>query len=336
MPQSSRRWESTGKLNILFVGPNNDKVMGATKNQYEFKKAIGKYAKCKYVGKGHPDYIAGETTDESVNHVMPDADWVIDDNINYYVKDKKARDYKLGLFISDLHAKHDQGIRNPVEWANLLNRAGYDGVFMRYPLVHGTGYRPEIFYEVLGERAHWVPWSVNTEKFYPRDEKRYDVALLGAKEDCYPLRKKMFEGIYFVARGHRILCRECPPDIDRRTKFSDDEIVGDRYAEALGRSRILIFDCSTYRYPILKFFEGMASGCLVMSDAPTMGKRLGFIHRITYSEIDEVTWEEGLKFFLEHPKEARKIARPGTDMCRKYHSHETRAEQFCQLLKTLE
>lgn len=319
-------------LNILFIGKDNSMAVGAPGNQYEFKQAIGKHANCKYVGEGHPDYIPNESVDKTVKRVMPDADWVIDDNIEYYIKHKKNKGCNAGLFISDLHACHIRGIKNPVEWANFLNKANYDGIFMRYPLIYGTGYRPEVFYEVLGERSRWVPWSVNIDKFYPRDEKKYDVSFLGAVEECYPLRKKMFEGLYFAARGHKVLCKKPPVNMEGRKDFNKDEIVGDIYADTLGSTRISIFDCSIYRYPLLKFFEGGASGCLLMSDAPAMGVRLGFRNHITYTEVNELNWEEGLQFFLENPKEVKKIANPCMKMVRKYHTHDTRARQFCKIL----
>lgn len=166
---------------------------------------------------------------------------------------------------------------------------------------------------------------------------KYDVAFLGALTETYPLRKTICEGLPFIARGHRILCREPPYGDSYKRNYDnlhENYIVGDDYAEALGSSRILIFDCSVYRYPILKFFEGGASGCLLMSDPPAMSKRLGFRHRETYAEIDAVTWEDGLRYYLENPREAKKIADRGMKMTRKYHDHDVRAKQFLQILES--
>lgn len=318
-------------MNILFLGKMAKNSFGGPYTQYEFEQAVGKYANCKYAGEGFPDHVSGEPMDKTVKRVMPDADWVIDDDKSYHLKKPKNRKYKIGVFINDLHANHYYGITNPVEWSNMVLKAGYDGIFMRYPLIYGISHRPEIAYGILRGKAHWVPWSVNADKFYSR-KKKQDVAFLGAFNGCHPLRNKIREGIFHVARGHKILCK-VPPVGGIENPLNDNYITGDKYSEALGSTRIFIFDCSIYRYPILKFFEGAASGCLVMSDAPSMGERLGFIHRLTYSEIDDVIWEEGLKFYLEYPKEARKIANSGMNMTRKCHSHDVRSAQFLALLE---
>lgn len=325
-----------GKLNVLFTRQNGSGLVGAPNVQHEFEQVMGKYANCAYAGKGFPDYIEGESMDECVQRVMPDADWVFDDDFSYHVPKTWDRKYKVAVFISDLHGKHLYGISNPVEFANMIVKAGYDAVFMRTPLVYGTSYRPEVFYEVLGDVAIWMPWSVDVNRYYRREETKYDVAFLGALNESYPLRKTICEGLPFVARGHRILCRE-PPYGDSYNRqydsYYDNYIIGDKYSEALGSTRILIFDTSKYRYPILKLFEGSASGCLLMTDPPAMAKRLGFRHRDTYAEIDAVTWEDGLRYYLENPKQAKKIADRGMKMTRKYHSHDVRCVQLIKALK---
>lgn len=323
-------------LNILFLNEKNDTVFGEPYTQYEFEQTMGKYANCKYAGAGFPDYIAGESMDKTVKRVMPNVDWVIDDDKSYHIKKPENRKYKVGVFINDLHGKGLYDIRSPVEWGNMILKAEYDGVFMRTPLLYGSSYRPEVITDILGDKAHWVPNSVNTEKFYPRKEKKYDVAFIGAIYGCYPLRQRIYNDIFYVARGHKILRGGLAPRgviKENADKSGDRCFVGDAYAEALGSTRILIFDCSIYRYPVLKFFEGGASGCLVMSDAPAMAERLGFIPRVTYTEIAAHNWEDGLKFFLENPSEVKKIAGPGMKMVRKYHSHEARGKQFVSMLE---
>ena len=324
------------KLKILWLRENGENIIGAHTTQYEFEQVVGKYADCKYAGKGFPDYVAEETIEQTVDRVMPDADWVMDSDTNYHIKKPQDKSYKVGVFISDIHGKHLYGINNPVEWAYMLKKAEYDAIFMRIPLIYGTPYRPEVVYEILQDNARWLPWSVNINKFYRRDEMKYDVTFLGARGDNYPLRKIITEGIYHVARGYKILCSAYPTlGGQPKSRYGSDYIIGDKYYDALGSSRILIFDVSRYRYPLIKLFEGSASGCLLMTDPPAMNKRLGFRHRLTYAEIDDVTWEEGLQYYLKHPKEAKKIADRGMRMTRKYHTHEVRAQQFVKILKEM-
>jgi len=62
---------------------------------------------------------------------MPDADWVIDRDNALHEKKLENRGYRIGHFISDIHAKHYYKIKNPVKYVEAINDVGYDAVFMR-------------------------------------------------------------------------------------------------------------------------------------------------------------------------------------------------------------
>lgn len=317
---------------------NNHDRVGAPLTQWEFEQTVGKYATCKYAGEGYPDYRPEESMDETVKRVMPNADWVIDGDDNFHAEKAEDRSYKVGVFISDLHAKYSYHLDNPVKWANLLKESNYDAYFMRYPFVYGTGHRAEVVLEALGDKAHWVPWSVNLGNFYPREEKRYDAAFLGSTYDCYPLRKAIWSGLFFAARGYKVFMRNAPPGPLSQAPYEElrsKYIVGREYAEALGSTRIMLFDCSYYLYAILKFFESSASGCLIMSNEPSMGKKLGFIPGETMINIDDKNWEEALQYYLKNPEEAQEIANRGMEKTRELHGHDTRARAFITKLKEL-
>lgn len=326
------------KLRVLMLERDNHDRVGAPLTQWEFEQTVGKYATCAYAGEGFPDYHPNESMDETVKRVMPDAGWVIDKDNNFNVEKPKDRSYKVGVFLSDLHAKNTYGIDNPVKWAKMLKESNYDALFLRYPFVYGCGYRPEIVLDSLGDRAHWVPWSVNLDNFYPREEKKHDVTFLGSTSDCYPLRKAIWEGLYFAARGYKILMREAPPGPKSQGTYKElreKYIVGKDYAEALGSTRIMLFDCSYYLYPILKFFEASASGCLIMCNESSMGKKLGFIPSETMIDIREATWEEALQYYLKNKEEAQVIANRAMEMCRENHNHDTRSSAFVNKLREL-
>lgn len=326
------------KIKILFLERNNSNRIGAPLTQWEFEQAVGKQATCKYAGEGYPDYKPNESMDETVKRVMPDADWVIDKDDNFHAEKPEDRSYKVDIFISDLHAKHSYGLDSPVKWAELLKSCNYDAIFMRYPLVYGANHNPKVVLDSLGPIAHWIPWSVNLESFYPRKEKRYDVAFLGSTYDCYPLRKAVWEGLYFAARGYKVLRRNAPPGPLSQAPYKDlreKYIVGKDYCEALGSSKILLFDCSYYLYLILKFFEASASGCLIMCNEASMGKKAGFIPGENYINVDEGNWEEALQYYLKNPEEAQMIADRGMEMTRELHGHDIRAYAFAEKLKSL-
>lgn len=323
-------------LNILILTPNWSGHVGAPLNRHQFKAALSKYANCAYAGKGYPDYVSGENIEETVRRVMPDADWVIDEEDMFHVPKPQNRRYRVGVFVSDIHAKYSYGVNNPASFAELINSANYDAVFLRYPYVYGTGQRPGVVKEMLGNKVCWVPWSVDTSRYYPRDKIKYDASFLGSTYDCYPLRKMIWDGIYYVGQGHRILRQKAPTaptDEVTYRRFHNHYIVGQDYEEALGSSRILIFDCSKYLYPILKFFEAAASGSLILSNAPSMGKQLGFVPGETMVAIDVKNWDLVLKECLDYPDLGKSIARKALGVVQKYHTHDIRAQQLISFME---
>lgn len=329
----------TADLNILCLSKSGKNLVGSAHNQYLFEKELGKVANVAYAGEGFPNYAPNETLDETVGRVMPDADWVIDGDNQFHIKIPKDRSYNVGVFISDLHAKHGYSIDNPVGLGSLLSESDYDMFFMRYPLIYGTRYRSDIVLSAIKNRSFWVPWSIDIDQFYPREEQKYDVTMLGTLNRCYPLRQDIWDGIYYTARGFRVLRKE-PPTLPNYVGtyqiLKNKYIVGKDYCEALGSTRILIFDCSDYLYPILKFFEASASGCLMLSNAPSMGKRLGFEAGKTFVEINKENWEEVLRLHLAYPEFGDKIAEAGMKVTREYHNHQIRAQQLVSFMQNWE
>lgn len=268
---------------------------------------------------------------------MPDADWVIDrdDDLHNPKPSKRKRGYKVGLFTSDLHGKWSYGLDNPVAFTELINSAGYDAIFMRYKLVYGTHHRPDVVWDRLKPDVYFLPWSVDDNLFKPSRKKPIDVASIGSTYNCYPLRKEINEGIYYICRGKRLLLKNAPRGKTFERGISDlskDYLVGGDYAKALGDTRIFITGCSIYRYPLQKFFQATAAGCMLLSNEPATAKELGFINDETYFEIDEKTWEQCLRYFLDNPSEVKKIARAGRKNTLMNHTHDTRAKEFIEIL----
>jgi len=273
--------------------------------------------------------------DLTVKRVMPDCDWVIDRDNHLDEKTPKNRDYKVGHFMSDLHGKHHYGITSPVGYAKLLNSVGYDAVFMRYPSLYGTRYQPKVVYDWIRCDRHWVPWSVDVDAFAPKP-KSVDVSFIGTVGACYPLREDIWEKLYIAARGYKIIRERAPrgKTYDRDIQgLKDNYLIGEGYRDALAKTRILIFGCSIYRYALQKFFEGSSSQCLIMSNEPGMAKKLGFVDGKSYVEVDEGSWEEKLRYYLDNIYEAKRITREGMKNVLMNHSHQTRATQFLGLLK---
>jgi len=322
-------------LNVLFMTHRGEGYVGAPSTQHGFEMAVAEQCNCKFAGVGWKDYREGETMLETVNRVMPDADWVMDADNNLHTDKPKGQRFKIGHFVSDIHAKHHYKISSPVGYAQLLNKTHYDAIFMRYKKLQGTQYRPESFWEWLDCEKHWLPWSVEINDYKPK-VKNVDVSFIGSTGKCYPIRNSIWSGIYHAARGYRVI-REMAPKgktYDRTNEsLKHTHLVGDRYRDALAKSRIFLFGCSIYRYPLQKFFEASASGCLMLCNQPTTARELGLIDGKTFVEVEEGSWERELQYYLENPDACKAIASRGLKNTLLNHRHEKRAEEFINMLK---
>ena len=322
-------------MNVLWLTHRGDGYVGAPQTQYDFEQTVAKHCNCEFAGEGWENYVPNERLDDTVKRVMPDVDWVIDADNAYHLPKPDKRSYQIAHFITDIHAKHHYGLASPVAYAQLINGVGYDKLFLRYKHLYGTKYRPDAFWDWLKPKKHWLPWSVDDKKHQPGREKNIDVAFIGTTGTCYPLRNLIKEGLYYVARGKRVVVSEAPrgKTYERMVEsLKQSHLVGESYRDALGRTRILIYGCSVYRYPLQKFFEATASKCLVMCNEPSGAKELGFIDGKTYVMIDEGDWEEKLQYYLANVGEADRMRRGGLKNTLMKHNHEVRAKQFLEAL----
>jgi len=112
---------------------------------------------------------------------------------------------------------------------------------------------------------------------------RHGALLIGAISEAYPLRqrwKQLIDGGRLPAAsqyrhpGYFQMTLEEAVDGGRPWQPSDDAHVAARnrqvadYASAMHQAKVLLFDSSTYKYPLMKFIEGVMAGCLIISDLP--------------------------------------------------------------------
>ena len=107
-----------------------------------------------------------------------------------------------------------------------------------------------------------------------------------------------------------------------------------RYAEAVGRSRFFIFCGGIHGYPVQKYFEVPASGCLpVALKLRGIGEDLGFIDGETYVEATIRNWEEKVLYYHKNNDETQRIIENGRKLILKRHTHEIRAREFIETLE---
>ena len=318
---------------ILFLTRYGEHMVGAPSTFHGFEQEVAKLATCKWAGEGYPDYKEGETIDETVTRVMPDADWVIA-NKNTLLPAKENRKYRVGVMLSDLHAKFDHNLYTVVMFREYLKTLNYDAYFMKYMEVHNTRVSPHIFKESFNGKVHHLPWSIDPQRFTPK-EKNVDAAFLGAVGGVYPLRVSMWEDMYHVCRGYKIVKSLSPPGktFTRDVNVIGHEYVGDKYSDLLNNTRIMLFGSSKYRYPVQKYFESAASGCVMLADKPTTAKRLGLKDRVNFVDVNEYDWRDEAQYYLQDADECLRIGEAARLNAVTKHTHAVRAKEFMKMIK---
>lgn len=313
----------------------------------ELEKAVGKLVNCKWAGRDYPEYRKNEALKDTVERVMPDADWVI-----YYgfdvmfnkvnVKVHPRRRFKLAIYIGDMHRMPDQQI-------NYINGHGWDALMMLYTQLGAYvnyGARkidkidPEYYLKKVRIPIFNMAPCVNQEIFKPADKpKDVDVTMLGALGlPWYPLRFKIFRQMPLIERQRRwkTVVNISPPgrSLERKiSKLYGKHYVGDKYVDIINRSKLFVFGTSVFKYPLLKFPEAMACRTCVAADTPLGAAELHLIRNWNYVEINENNWADKIDYYLKHPNEREEIAQRGYETFLKYHTTDIRAKQLVEFLE---
>ena len=315
---------------------------------YYLEQEVGKLVDCRWTGKGWRRHKPKEPMDRTVKRVMPDADWVI-----YFIFEtiarrnpviippKEKRSYKVAAYTVDLH-------RDSARFLNWVNQLGLDAALMTSTRLAKNAYQgeilpisPDYFINRLNMPFFHMAPAINPEIYKPANgEKCFDVTFLGAVTlRHYPLRCLIWEELPDLAKkeGWRTLIRNTPPGLAINKKISglikSGYFVGRKYADALAYSKIFLFGTSVFKYPLMKFYEGMACGACVMSDVPLSAEELHLIPDWNFVAVDEDNWKEKLKYYLKHDAEREEIAKRGYETVMKYHTAKVRAKQLVQFLE---
>lgn len=337
-------------MKILFMTAECSKDLSWS-NMYYLEQAIGKIAECKWAGHGHELHVRGEDLNDTVRRVMPDADWVIihdkmHTKFKYAVRIPKKRICKVAYSTSDLHNSPPLRLKeyNDGNWDAFLMQVtqtaiGYGPTGEGRPLMETN---PTYFLDNLNAPTFFMALSINPELFKPLGQpKEHDVTFLGAHHmKYYPLRAWFWQDLPILAEfyGWKLLIRGTPPGVSLVSRNIDEllargYIVGEKYAEVLALSKIFIFSGGRVRYPVKKYFEGMACGTCVFADTPLTAEELHFIPDWNFVEINNENWSDKILYYLEHDEEREKIARRGYETVMKYHTNSIRAQELIKFLE---
>lgn len=331
-------------LKILSMWYEYSNMVGM-ESLHHLEQEINKLSEFKRARKYYTGYRVDPHT--TIQRVMPDADWVIWSGLGY--QPPKKRDYKIALFMTDLHCSRSLKLR-PRDLIKRVNKAGFDAFLMSYTqLARETvdlkartkEIDPEIYMKNLNAPIFHLASSMNPKIFHPTDEpKKYEAVFLASTHrTVYKFRWHIKNELPELAKANnwRVLIKGRPPGKHgkRRTSamIKQGYIVGKVYARTLASSKVFIFGLGVYKYPCLKFVEGMASGTCVMSDPPLTAKEMHYIPNWNFVNINLKNWKRKLKYYLTHDREREAIAKNGYDTFLKYHTSEIRAKQLVKFLE---
>lgn len=249
----------------------------------------------------------------------------------------KNRGYKVCAYISDLHV-HRRFKRTPRKLVKYLNE-NYDLVLSVY---YEMGTEPNFYQENITIPYVFFPPWVETDYYHPSDKPSlYDVVLLGQYDSrrVYPFRFDIARNLRRVAsrEGWRILLKPAPRGRSAERKldalYEMGEIVGSRYVETLGRSKVMIGGTSIYKYPLLRYFEGMACKTCVVGDESPMFEKCGIMNALNYWQVSRRTWAQDMKMLLEDDGLRNYLVENAYENIMKNHSALVRAKQMVKLLE---
>jgi len=327
-------------LKILLLRKRGEWAYGSPLYFHEFEQELAKHTDCVNAGPGWPLYREGETVDQTVKRIYGDdpPEWVIDRE--RVEKLNPNRQYMVGHHLSDIHGRISAGVRSPEMLLELINKIGYDAIFMKAPYIYNAKVSPTYFTEYLKPPWYFVPYSVDPDKFYPRFPKKHDITLIGSVAERYPLRNAVWAEMPEFCRQHGLtylMNNKGPRPSWEAAKWENDPeyYIRDRYAEALGLSRFFIFCGGIYGYPVQKYFEVPASGCLPLVDKlKGVGDFLGFVDGENYVVVNKNNWKERLLYYHKHEDEAQRIIENGRKLVLSRHTHKIRTQEFLNILET--
>lgn len=208
-----------------------------------------------------------------------------------------------------------------------IAQVNYDGVEadLALKVVDKAGRTPasEMFAR-RGLRTEWLPFSVDVNRFKKEQiPKIYDICLLGnLNPSIYPLRLAAFNHLA-KKRQHSMALMPA---------------YGEDYVKTINQSRLFLTCSGIFRYPVMKYFEAMACGTLLLADTPMDADELGFVVGKNFISIEgdfPRRLDEALDYYLTHVNEANAVGDAGELLIHERHTDRIRARELYGMLERL-
>ncbi len=196
-----------------------------------------------------------------------------------------------------------------IVWAERKNNTPYIDKVETYD-IYATKFLNDVYREFIAKLKRpkhvVIPHGLPIEIFNYGKEKTIDVFMKGASSRWYPFRRKFYNTIQkrdnvFISH----LSGASFKKYHKTTEQWDTQLA--EYANELKASKIILTDSSIFKYPVKKYIEAMACGCLVLADIPDYAEELGYIDGETMVEVNLDNFEEKVDYYLRNEKERKRI-----------------------------
>jgi hypothetical protein len=230
----------------------------------------------------------------------------------------------FGLW-DDIH----QGKRGPKWWTGdyrVLTRffKRCDGIFCTYDHAFRKWYP-----KFSGKLIH-LPHFYSDEDFreVPYNEHPVMKCLLsGATGEFYPLRRHAMKNPGVVVLPH--------PGYGADSLSKGDMKFGKGYAEELSKYFCGVTCSSIIDYPVAKYMEIPAAGCLLLASHTPDLDALGYRDGVNYVRVDEKNFDSKLADVLANPGNYEGVRRAGYEFVRSRHSDLIRADQMAASIEAV-
>jgi hypothetical protein len=198
----------------------------------------------------------------------------------------------------------------------------------------------------LKSKLYHLPHNAPSTIFYSNElEKSIDVLLSGNDDPkWYPLRRRFKIWLEKEKNIHSFISnasgtskkQECLVGLlkkEKQIQAYDRQLQ--EYSNLLRSSKIILLDGGVFDYPVKKYIEAMACGCLVLAPMPMDSELLGFVDGVNMVVVDESNFMEKCRYYLEHEDERKEITDAAYKLYQERHTCIKSAERFLAYLKTI-
>ena len=291
---------------------------------YHFYDELSKQVDVIFVGKGYEI--------ENVEDITDSFDWCI--NCKY----PNAKSVRIR---TDNH--RDSKHNTPHGIVKTLNKDKWDLVLNRCLNFTYPGIEPSFYLDNLNMPCKSLMWSLDEDIFsYNEENKKNDIVFAGASSSSYPIRAQISKEIHKFSKtnNYKLFTGKRPghvkKDLNYLLKYKDNKKtvkVGIEYVKLLQNSKLMLTCGSKYNIPVRKYFESIATGCLLLADKTHNWDEVGLVDGESFVEINENNWKEKTKYYLENDKERIRIIRNARKVFEERHTNKIRVNQLISILK---